>query len=361
MKILSVIPDLYTWGGIQKMARVINDGLSGEFEVDAVNWEATFPFSLKGLMKYLPDSLAGSVYDRFFGRYFERTSAPAGFDLIHFWHPEAALSASSILKRGFPYVVTCLGLEVLPGNLRGFRRQAYREILQGARLVHAISRYTRDLVIEILEVDPDKIRLINPPIECGLFASDSTRTGSSMVIGTLTRLQKRKNVPNIIRALEILARDGDVDLTYHLAGDGPDRRDILNQLQKVSFKWKYFGAVSEEFKRSTFYPSLDLFVMPPLDLPNEIEGFGIVYIEANALGVPVIASRTGGVEEAVRAGVSGEFADPEHPEDIARVIREMLPRRNRYAGPARRWAQKFDVSIAAGRFEELYREAEAMK
>jgi len=208
MKIVSVIPDLNTWGGIQKMARVVNAGLPGEFEIESVNWEATFPFSLKGFMKYLPDALAEAVYDRFFATHFERMVDPVGADLIHFWHPEAALSAASILKRGFPYVVTCLGLEVLPGNLRGFRRQAYREILQGARLVHAISRYTRDLIIEILDVGPDKIRLINPPIEYGVFESHSPRTDSSPVIGTLTRLQKRKNVPNIIRALELLAGNG---------------------------------------------------------------------------------------------------------------------------------------------------------
>ncbi len=357
MKIVSVIPDLHTWGGIQKMARVINDNLPEEFEVESVNWEAKFPFSLKGFLKYLPDAPAAVIYQHFFAKHFERTMKPYAADLFHFWHPEIAISAASLLKKGFPYVVTCLGLEVLPGNLRGFRKQAYREILQGAALVHAISRYTRDLIVDILKVDPGKIRLINPPIEYGLLSSHPLRPGTVPVIGTLTRLQKRKNVPNIIRALEILTQSEDAEVIYHLAGDGPDRKEILDQLRGVSFEWKYFGAVSEEFKRSTFYPALDLFVMPPLDLPDEVEGFGIVYVEANAFGIPVIASRTGGVEDAVRVGFSGEFADPEQPEDIARVMREMLENRHQYTGGARSWAKKFDGAVVADHFAELYREA----
>jgi phosphatidylinositol alpha-1,6-mannosyltransferase len=248
-------------------------------------------------------------------------------------------------------------MEILPGNLRGFRREAYREILQGACLVHAISRYTRDLIIEVLEIEPDKIRLINPPVKCNLRTSRRSCPGPGTVIGTLTRLQRRKNVPNIIRALEILNRNGDTEITYHLAGAGPDQKSILSQLKKVSFRWKYFGAISEEFKGTRLYPELYLFVMPPLDLPNQVEGFGIVYLEANAYGIPVIASRTGGVEDAVCAGVSGEFADPEQPQDIARVIHEVLQQRRRYSSPARRWVQRFELSVVGRQFAQLYREA----
>jgi len=352
-----VVPDLHTSGGIQKMAGVIHTALADEFEFDLVNWEVAFPSSLKGFLKYLPASVGGSLYARFFSRYFEKRLSPGVTDLIHFWHPEAALLAGSVLKKGVPYVVTCLGLEILPGNLRGFRRNAYGEVLRAARLVHAISGYTRDLIIDLFQVPPERIRLINPPIEYGLFSSRPAIRSSGTVIGTLTRLQKRKNVPNIIRALDLLARRGELSFTYYLAGDGPDRESILEDLKKSSFPWKYFGEISEEGKISEFYPALDLFVMPPLDLPNEIEGFGIVYVEANARGIPVIASRTGGVEDAVREGVSGEFADPESPEDIAAAILRVLGERERYREPARRWAQRFDGMVAGRRFAELYREA----
>lgn len=356
MKLLSVVPDLGRRGGIQEMARVVGKALPGGIDCREVNWAAAFPFSLKGFLKYLPSSVGASLYGRFFAGYFERVLKEIDADLVHFWHPEAALSAGSILRKGRPYTVTCLGLEVLPANLRGFRRSAYAEVLDRARLVHAISRYTRDLIVAELGVDPGKVRIINPPVGTGALSARPPARGPETVIGTLSRLQKRKNVPNTVRALELLWRQG-LRFTYFLAGDGPDRRAILAQLKRVSFPWKYLGRISEQEKLDRFYPALDLFVMPPLDLPGEIEGFGIVYLEANAAGVPVVASRTGGVDDAVREGVSGEFADPGDPGDIAAVIVRVLENRESYRDPARRWAAQFSAAAAAEIFAGFYREA----
>jgi len=92
--------------------------------------------------------------------------------------------------------------------------------------------------------------------------------------------------------------------------EGVGRKRIMDEL-------------SEEKKINEFYPFIDVFVLSPFELPNDVEGFGIVYLEANAYGIPVVASKTGGVPDTIKENVSGVFADPTNPEDIAEWGAEM--------------------------------------
>ena len=89
---------------------------------------------------------------------------------------------------------------------------------------------------------------------------------------------------------------------------------------------RFLGFVPEE-EILCWYNAADIFAMPSRIGTGEergIEGFGIVYLEANACNVPVIGGRSGGVSDAVEDGVNGLLADPLDPEDIARAIRELL-------------------------------------
>ena len=70
--------------------------------------------------------------------------------------------------------------------------------------------------------------------------------------------------------------------------------------------------------------------MSPLNLRNSVEGFGIVYLEANSYGIPVVASKTGGVSDAVKQNVSGIFAEPTSPEDITKKILYILKNRDKF-------------------------------
>jgi phosphatidylinositol alpha-1,6-mannosyltransferase len=68
----------------------------------------------------------------------------------------------------------------------------------------------------------------------------------------------------------------------------------------------------------------DLFVMPAREDPPDVEGFGLVFLEANACGTPVIGARTGGIPDAIRDGDTGLLVPPTDPDALAEAIRRVL-------------------------------------
>jgi phosphatidylinositol alpha-1,6-mannosyltransferase len=85
------------------------------------------------------------------------------------------------------------------------------------------------------------------------------------------------------------------------------------------------GRVPDDDLRD-LYNLCEFFIMPSREIESNghIEGFGIVFLEANAFGKPVIGGQSGGVAEAVQDGVSGLLADPNSPEDIALKMETLL-------------------------------------
>ncbi|RJS78533.1 glycosyltransferase family 4 protein [Methanophagales archaeon] len=348
MRILYIVPELYKHGGIQEFAKSIYSELKNDFNIELINWQNDLSLLAKGILKFSPSKFSQSLYLKFFSSHF-RKKYDLNADLIHFWHPEPAMA---FLDR--KYIVSCHGMEILEENTKGYRKLIYKKVFDNALVIHANSRYTKDLVINLFEVDPDKVVVINPPIDVKKFNSRGRKKKEIFIIGTLTRFNRRKNIPNIIKALNILKEKYGVKFKYLLAGDGIDRKRIMNELKRAKFEYEYLGEISEEEKINEFYPSIDVFVLPPLELPNDVEGFGIVYLEANACGIPVVASKTGGVPDAVEEGVSGVFADPTNPEDIATKILEVLKNKEKYFKSAKNWAERFDVKKVKKEFIKMY-------
>ena len=77
---------------------------------------------------------------------------------------------------------------------------------------------------------------------------------------------------------------------------------------------------------SKYYRACDVFIMPSREIPErgDAEGFGIVYLEANACGKPVIGGRSGGVPSAILDGVTGLLVNPLSTEEISGSLRKLL-------------------------------------
>jgi D-inositol-3-phosphate glycosyltransferase len=85
----------------------------------------------------------------------------------------------------------------------------------------------------------------------------------------------------------------------------------------------------------------------------------LVYLEANASGVPVVAAATGGIESAVKDGVSGRFADPTSAADVGRAIEAVIVSGEQLRRSAVAWAQTLSARRAAEAFCEVYHELTA--
>ncbi len=116
------------------------------------------------------------------------------------------------------------------------------------------------------------------------------------------------------------------------------------------------GSVSNETLAAA-YAGADLFLLPSLHEGDYFEGFGLVFLEANAHGVPVIGPTTGGCPEAIKQRESGYICDPGDTHAIAAHMKDILIDEKIRREACVQWAHAHDVSQAAEIIERLYEKA----
>jgi phosphatidylinositol alpha-1,6-mannosyltransferase len=260
---------------------------------------------------------------------------------------------------------------VFHGNdvLQAGESRRLREALQRIDVVIANSRYTRGLVAGRMGDKPNLITInpfLNPerfpPSEPGLAEKirERRQLAGKKVILTTGRIVARKNHRLVIEALpELLRREPDV--VYLVAGNGPQKAELeaLARRLDVASRVHFLGFVSQAELRA-LYELADVFVMPSLAVEAQVEGFGIVFLEANLFGTPVIGGNTGGMADAIEDGVNGFLVDPQDPQALVAKLAAVLSdgelhRRMVEQGRAR--AEQFllgpAVKNAAARIEQL--------
>ncbi|MBI4215420.1 MAG: glycosyltransferase family 4 protein [Parcubacteria group bacterium] len=243
---------------------------------------------------------------------------------------------------GIKYWVYTHGMDVtVPAKIRR-KRWLLRHILAGADKIICNSQFTRSKVLE-LRVNPDKIIVIRPLILPSKMdtldkpsRSRATRgkggergfwspSNNQKVLLSVSRLVERKGIQHVIEAMtKILEKVPNA--VYLIGGTGPFEGKLKDLARQYHLEDKIFflGAVSEEEKQR-LYQLCDVFVLPTLELPNgDVEGFGIVYLEAAYFGKPSIASIAGGAGEAVLDGQTGLLAEPGNAGDIAEKCVQLL-------------------------------------
>lgn len=238
------------------------------------------------------------------------------------------------LKRrlGLPFLVYAHGNEILD-VLRKTEGSRAGRALAGADRVVAVSRYTADLAIE---AGANRVDVIHPGCDAGRFRPvEPRRQTIDRVLGmkpagpvllSVGNLVARKGHEHVLRCLPRLLRVAE-NLTYLIVGDGPERRHLeavgrsLGLQEHVGFA----GQVPEDLLPEV-YSLADVFVLPSRAEPesSDVEGFGLVFLEANACGLPVVAGRSGGIPDAVEDGVTGLLVDPTDEAAIADAIAELL-------------------------------------
>lgn len=140
-----------------------------------------------------------------------------------------------------------------------------------------------------------------------------------LTLGRLSSEEQYKGHDEILEVLPDLAKEIP-DVAYLVCGDGDDRPRLERKAERlgVADRTVFAGYVPEEEKED-HYRLADAFVMP-----GRGEGFGIVYLEAMACGVPVVASCADASQEAVRNGQLGAVVDPDDPDDLKRGIKQAL-------------------------------------
>lgn len=255
------------------------------------------------------------------------------------WMPDGvgSLLASPVLKSlGIPYYVFAYGKELLESRatLKKRLRQAAsplkRAVFGSAKGAFAISQFTHDLIEAQCGLPREKIRFAYPGIDPAQFRPgpkpedllDAYRLRGKKVFLTVTRLEDYKGVDRVIAALSKL-RDAHPDARYLVCGTGPDRfrLETLARHYRVADRVVFAGAIPHE-RLQDHYNLADVFIMLSRDAweSTDVEGFGIVFVEAAGCGKPSIGGRSGGIPDAVGDEKTGWLVDSEDPADAARAM-----------------------------------------
>jgi phosphatidyl-myo-inositol dimannoside synthase len=289
-------------------------------------------------------------------------------DVIHSGDlfPQGLISVA--LKRWFsmPFIAFTHGEDFTLTDRFPNQSRLRDRIYRAADAVIANAEYSRGRLVGI-GVPADRIHKITPGVDATRFhpAVPSPRLqarydlSSKFVLLTVARLIQRKGHDTVLRALAKLAPEFP-NLRYLIVGTGPAEghlKDLAAQLN-VSHLTHFVGFVPDA-ELPEYYRLCDLMVMPNREELGDLEGFGITFLEASATGKPVIGGRSGGVEEAVNEGVSGELVNGTDVDELTAKIRSFIvnPRKGELMGAAgrRRAEMEFDWKPRAERLHMISR------
>ena len=230
-------------------------------------------------------------------------------------------------------------------------RRALRRIGDGTDVVTYVSRYTRQRFASALGPRA-ALEYVPPGVDTDRFAPDPAARaemrsryglGERPVIVCLSRLVPRKGQDMLIRALPAI-RERVEGATLVIVGGGPYLATLhrLAREAGVTEHVVFTGGVPGA-ELPAHHAMADVFAMPcrTRGAGLDVEGLGIVYLEASATGVPVVAGRSGGAPETVQDGVTGRVVNGWDVDEIATAVGEILadPERAAQMGAAgRRWA-----------------------
>jgi phosphatidyl-myo-inositol dimannoside synthase len=255
-------------------------------------------------------------------------------EVVLFGHglPLAMMGPRLVADPGTPYAVLTHGAEVWAAGIPGSARALWYACSR-ATTVFAVSRYTAARVRPPLP--PDVPLVILPPgVDTERFRPDISGRevrGRFDLDGTpvavcISRMVTRKGQDTLIRGWrKVLRRVPEARLL--LVGDGPSRirLEALAAEKGITSSVIFAGQVSEDALPS-FYAAGDVFAMPCRSRKGglEVEGFGIVFLEAAAVGLPVVAGNSGGAAEAVEHGETGFVVDGTDVDGVANSVADLL-------------------------------------
>ncbi|HWC00682.1 MAG TPA: glycosyltransferase family 4 protein [Bryobacteraceae bacterium] len=240
-----------------------------------------------------------------------------------------------MLKRltGFPYIAYCHGEEITQMDRRRLEPIMRNCIYRDADGVIACSSFARENLIRI-GVPKERITKINPGVDYLRFTPGPPsrelvqRFGleGKRVLLTVARLVPRKGHAAVIEALAKIGHAAS-DIRYLVVGTGPELERLRGMVREKRLEQvvTFVGYVPDA-DLPDYYRAGDIMVMPNFEEPGsgDIEGFGMVFLEANAAGKPAIAGHSGGTAEAVLDGVTGYLVDPHNVDHLAARLHSLL-------------------------------------
>ena len=300
--------------------------------------------------------LAGSLVTRRLSlryvRALRRLLVQGRYDVVHAHLYASAAAAAAAAPRNTPLVLT----EHTEGPWRSWRARAVsRWFYRRASHIVAVSTAIRNVLVDAYHVPPARIEVL-PAIPALPLRPDAPQPGGerSAVVGFAGQLTPEKGADVFLRAASLVARVVP-EARFVVIGDGRLRRELEALAGDLGLPEESVRFLGFRDDAADLIAGLDI-----LAVPSRSDGTPLVVGEAMTAGVPVVASRVGGLPDQVTHRRTGLLVDPEDPEGLAAALVSLLlaPDEARQLGEAgRAYAARFSHAGLVDRMEEVYSEA----
>jgi glycosyltransferase involved in cell wall biosynthesis len=270
----------------------------------------------------------------------------------------------SQLRPSRPYVVSIKGVladELLFENgftrrLLRFQSVLERLNLRSAGRVITTSLYSKRRLSELYGLPPESIHVVPEGIDLAAWSKSLKRDPrpfrKSVTILCVAKQFPRKRIHILMESVNRLKVEFP-KLRLRVVGDGPEHARLLRLAERYKLNGVLTGALPRAEDLVAEYARADIFCLPSVQ-----EGFGIVFLEAMAAGLPIVAARAAAVPELVRHGVNGLLARPDDASDLTVQLRRLVldsKLRRRLGQAGKRIVRQYDWKKTATRFENAIR------
>jgi phosphatidyl-myo-inositol dimannoside synthase len=292
-------------------------------------------------LSYVAEGYPGSMLwpGRAVLRAMTSTAARLGANRVLFGTPwPLGLLGPALAKRGMHYAAIVHGAELtLPSALPGLKKRTARS-LAGADLLLPVSEFTSQSLARLIEGSgfslPPRatlharidLRRFTPEVDVGATRRRLGIGHDEKVVLCFGRLVKRKGFDRAIRALAAIAHRVP-ETVLVIGGTGPEERRLKALAVRAGTRIVFAGRVRDD-EAPALHALADVFLLPVVDRywGLEIEGLGVVLLEAAACATPCVTGRSGGTPEAVIDGRTGRVVDAHDQAELVDAVAGLLER-----------------------------------
>ncbi len=355
-------------GGLNVYVQQISKQLSNENNVTVVTAEKAESFKIDNLEFHSLDLFESglSVDDKEihlleFKKNLEEKFDLESFDIIHAHYWLSGLVAKQISEElNIPYIFTSHSLGVFLEGYNKERVDCEKLVMRSSSFITASSQYENNLISENYDIDKKKIKQITPGVDRKVFVLDENIKRENILL-SIGRIQEQKRQLDVLKFLDNFRKIDSNFLCYFVGGpSGKSGDDYLNQL-KDNVKELNLESNTEFLGNLTQIKIKELMNRSKLLIhTSHFETFGLVAIEANTMGVPVLTTNQGPLSEIIENNVNGYLTEGLINSQVNNFVKNLLnddKQFQKFQMNCHEKSKKFDWKSTAKELENLYNSA----
>ena len=353
-------------GGLNVYVQQISHHLSINHNLTIVTAEKAENFKLDNLnflsLNLFDSGLGTEDKEKYLQEFIEKLNENydlKSFDVIHAHYWLSGLVAKHISNEfNIPFVFTAHSLGVFLDGYNKERVDCEKLIMTSSNYITASSNFEQNLISESYQIDKNKIKKITPGIDRSLFAPDLSANRKNIFL-SIGRIQQQKGQRVTIDFLNNFRKVENDFVCYFIGGpSGNSGKEYLVELkeQVVELNLETHVKFLENLPQTKIKELLNESKL--LIHTSQFETFGLVAIEANSMGVPVLSTNSGSFPEIIFSGVNGYLADNLVDGNVNNYVRDLLRDNKTFEEAMFNCIEKsknYDWKITARDIEEIYR------